>query len=117
MASRAFVHRRFCGGLRIWQWMMAEVEEAPAVGIGKPLTVFHRYVEPVVFAIEIATSRWFLARAVRESRIKNASQLLDEHSSFRKRARRQIGINIFLLDVDVMIFREARLPVVETVWC
>src|SRR5262245_19976334 len=117
MASPAFVHRRFRSGLCIWQWMMAKGEEPPAVGTGKPLTVFHRNVDPVVLAIEKATSGWFLARAVRENRIKDPGQLFDKYCSFRKRARRQIRINIFLLDVHVMIFREACLSVVERVGC
>ncbi len=42
MASRTFGHRRFRGSRRIWQWMMPEGEEAPAVGLGKTLAVFHR---------------------------------------------------------------------------
>ena len=40
--------------------MMPEGEEAPAVGPGKSLTVFHCYVDAVVRTVEIPASGWFL---------------------------------------------------------
>src|SRR5580700_5164546 len=88
--------------------MMAEGEEAPAIGIGKALTVFHRHVDAVVCAVEIPASGWFLTRAVWKSRVKNPGQFFYDDRSFRKLACLQISINVFLLDVYVMIFGEVR---------
>ncbi len=42
MAASTFGHRLFRGGLIVGQWVMSEREEAPAVGLGKTLAVFHR---------------------------------------------------------------------------
>src|ERR1700720_3062001 len=95
--------------------MMPEGEEAPAVGLSKALAVFDSRVDAVVGAVEEPASRWFCTRAVRESRTQKAIQFFDDNGSFWKRTRLQVRINVFLLDVDVMIFREARLSVVEAV--
>src|SRR4029077_4135365 len=105
----------FSGGLRIWQWMMPESEEAPVIGLSKLLTVFHRYIDPVVLAVEISTSRWFIPRAVGILRIKNPRQLFYEDRSFWKGACLQIGIDVFLFYVYVMIFGEVRLSIIEAV--
>src|SRR5262249_58901872 len=112
MASCTLSHRLFSGGLFIRKWVVSEGEEAPAVGLGKSLTVFYGQVDAVVLAVEIAAPGWFLARAVWKSRIKNPRQLLYDYRSFRKLARLQICIDVFLLDVDVMIFGKSRFPVV-----
>src|SRR4029077_17359827 len=97
--------------------MMPESEEAPVVGLSKLLTVFHRYVDTVVLAVKISTSGRFFPRAVRKLRIKNPRQLFYEDRSFGKGARLQIGIDVFLFDVHVMIFGEVCLCVVEGIGC
>src|SRR5262250_1116539 len=94
---------------------MAEVEKAPSVRLGEALAVFHRNVEPVIRSVEISASGGLGARAIGEGGIKNAGQFLDNHSSFRKRPRFQIRVHVLLLNIDVMVFGEARLAVVETV--
>src|ERR1700720_3061139 len=96
--------------------MMPEGEEAPAVGLSKALAVFDSRVDAVVGAVEEPASRWFCTRAVRESRTQKASQFFDDNRSFGKRTRLQVRIDVFRLDVDVMIFGETRFPVVESVW-
>src|ERR1700752_4028189 len=115
MASRTLSHRRFRGGLLIWQWMMPESEEAPAVGLRKTLAVFHRYVDAVELTIEKSPSGWFGARAVWKSRIQNPSQFFYDDCSLGKGARLEVGIHIFSLDVHVVIFGEACLTIVETI--
>jgi len=95
--------------------MMPKSKEAPAVGLCKALTVFYCQVDAVVLAIEIPTSGWFLTRAVWESRVKNPGQFFYDDSSFWKLARLQIRINVFLLNIDVMIFGEVRLSIIEPV--
>ena len=42
VAASTFGQRLFRGGLIVGQWVMSEREEAPAVGLGKTLAVFHR---------------------------------------------------------------------------
>src|SRR6266404_8160012 len=70
MASRTFAHRLFRGCLVIRQWMMPESEETPLVGLSKPLTVFHCYIDSVVLAIEKPASGWFRARPVWKCRFR-----------------------------------------------
>jgi len=94
---------------------MPEIKEPPAVGLRKPLTVFHRYVETVELTVEIPPPGGFGPGAVRKRWIKYACQLLDDDGSLRKRTCLQIHIQIFLFYVYVMIFGEARLSVVETI--
>src|SRR5258708_7376451 len=117
MAASTFARRGFFSGLGVWQGMMPEIKEPPAVGLRKPLTVFHRYVETVELAVEISPAGRFRPRAVRKPRIKNACQLLDDDGSFGKRTRRQIHIQIFFFYVYVMIFGKSRFPVVKTIRC
>src|SRR5258705_7241974 len=94
--------------------MMPESVVTPAVGLGILLTVFYRKVDAVELTIEIPASRWFLARAVWKSRIEDASQFFYYDRSLWKVACLQIRINVFLLDVDVMIFGEVRLGAVRS---
>src|SRR2546427_6469593 len=115
MASRTFGHRRLRGRFGIRQWMMAESEEAPPICLRESLAVFDSRVDAVVGAVEEPASRWFCTRAVRESRTQKAIQFFDNDGSFWKRTRLQVRIDVFRLDVDVMIFRESRFPVVEAV--
>src|SRR5215813_11931167 len=113
MAACAFTNRRLRSRLRIRQWMMAESEEPPTIGFCKPLAVFHSYVDAVVLTIEIPASGWFSSRAVWKGWIENPGQFFHKHCSFGKGARLQVGINILLLDVNVMIFRETRFAIVK----
>src|SRR5262249_40436131 len=71
--------------------------------------------DAVVDAVEEPASRWFRTRAVREGRTQNASQFFDDNCSFGKRTGLQVRIDIFRLDVDVMVFGESCVPVVEPV--
>src|SRR5262249_6587371 len=113
MASRTFARGRFLGSIRIRQGMMPECEEAPVVGLRKALTVFYCYVDAVVLTVEIPASGRFLTRAVWKSRIKNSRQLLYDDRSFWKLACLEIHINVFLLNVHVMVFGEVSPSVVE----
>src|SRR6201998_4182930 len=115
MAASTFGNRLFRGGLVGGQRVMPKSEEAPAVCFGKPLTVFDGQVDTVVLAIEIPPSGWFGARAVWKGRIKNSSQFFYNDCSFGKGACPQKRIDIFLFDVYMMIFGEARLSVVQAV--
>src|SRR5215469_4690060 len=103
MASCTFRRRLFCCRLVIRQGMMAEREETPAIGLGKALTVFYGQVDAVVRAVEESAPGWFLAGAVWESRIKDPREFFYDDRSFRKLTCLQIHINVFLLDVDVMV--------------
>src|SRR5262249_19604014 len=95
--------------------MMAEGEEAPAVRLRKALVVFNGDVDSVVCPVEISAARRLFARAVGECRFKNAGEFLYDDGPFRKLTRFQVGINIFLLDVDMVVFREIGLPIVEAI--
>src|ERR1700754_832885 len=92
--------------------MMAECVVPPAVGIGILLTVFYRQVDTVVLAIEVSTSGSFVARAVGKGRIEDPSQFFYDDRSFWKIACLQIRIDVFLLDVHMMIFGEVGLGAV-----
>src|SRR3954463_8007899 len=109
MASRTLAHRPFRGSLVIGQWMMSEGEVTPSVRLGKFLAVFDLHVDSVVRAIEIPAPGRFRARAVRKSGIKKTGQFFYNDCSFWKLAFLQIGINVFLLYVHVMVFGEVRL--------
>src|ERR1700758_1616711 len=115
VASGTFGHGRFSRSLLIRQRIMAEGKKAPAVRLRKPLAVLDGKVNPVVLAVEKSATGWFFTRSVGKSWIKNASQLFYNDRSFGKRTRLQIGVNVFLLNVDVMIFGKVRLSVVETI--
>src|SRR5215470_10461324 len=117
MASCAFSHRRFSRRFGIRQWMMTEGKESPAIRLSKPLIVLHGNVNSVVLTIEISASGWFCTRPVWKSWIKNASQFFDNDRSLRELAILQICLDVLLLNVDMMIFREVRLPVVEAIGC
>jgi hypothetical protein len=88
---------------------MPKSEETPPIRVSKLLTVFHRYVDAVVRAVKISTSGRFRTRAVGKLRIKNQRQLFYENRSFGKLACLQIGIDVFLFYVYVMVFGEVRL--------
>jgi hypothetical protein len=60
MAASTFARRGFFSGLGVWHGMMPEIKEPPTVGLRKPLTVFHRYVETVELAVEIPPPGRFL---------------------------------------------------------
>src|SRR5262249_23621505 len=100
---------------RIRKRMMPEVEEAPAVRFGKPFAVFHGYIHAVVFAVEISSAGWFGTRAVGKGWVKNAREFLDDDGPFREGAGLQIGIEVFLLYKNWVVFGEARLAVVEAI--
>src|SRR5215471_13040753 len=104
VATGAFGRRGFLGPRRVGKRMMAEIEEAPAVRSSKSLAVFHGYIHAVVFAVEISPAGWFRARAVGKGGIENASQFLDEDGAFGKGTGLEVHVQIFLLDVDVVIF-------------
>jgi hypothetical protein len=110
-----FLNRRFSRGFLIRQRMMPKSKKAPTVRLSKPILVLHAKVNTVVLAVEISPSRWFCARTVWKSWFKNTSQFFDNDGSFGKLTGLQIGIDIFLLNVDVMIFGKARLSVVQSI--
>src|SRR5215475_2378087 len=117
MASCAGSHGRFSRAFGIRQWVMTEGKESPAIRLSKPLTVLHGNVNSVVLTIEISASGWFCTRPVWKGWIKNASQFFDNDCSFWEFTILQICLDVLLLNVDVMIFREVRLPVVEAIRC
>ena len=94
---------------------MPESEESPAIRLSEPLAIFHRKVNPVVFAVEKASTGWFFPRAVRKSGVKNPSQFFYDDRSFGKGTRLQIRIYIFFLYLHVVIFGKARVSVIEAV--
>src|SRR5580704_3194202 len=115
MTSRTFGHRRFRGSLRIGQWMMPVREKPPAVGLRKPLTVFHGQVDTVELAVEKSTPGRFGTRAVGKRRTKHSSQFFYNDGSFGKGASLQISVHILGFYVYMMILGEPRFPVVEAV--
>src|SRR6266446_7230801 len=117
MATSAFACRGFFSGLGVRQRMMPKIEKPPAVGLGKPLTVFDRYVETVELAVEIPSAGRFRPRAVRKRWIKNACQFFDDDGSFGKGTGLQIHIHIFFFYVYMMILGKSSLSVVETIGC
>src|SRR5262245_29603082 len=52
------------GELVVRQRVVAEGEEAPAVGLREPLAVLHGHVDAVVLAVEVSASGGFLPRTV-----------------------------------------------------
>src|SRR5580692_2134100 len=116
MAPCALGDRRFCGSLRIRQWMMPKSEEPPVVRLSETLAVFHCYVDAVVFAVEISPSGWFSTGTVRKRGTENTSEFLYNDRPFGQGARLQVRIDVLLFYVDVMILREIRFSVVEAVW-
>src|SRR5262245_55176868 len=115
MAPGTLGRRCFCGELVVRQRVVAEGEEAPAVGLREPLAVLHRHVDAVVLAVEVATSGGFLARTVRKRRGEHARQLLHDDSSFGEGPGLQVRVDVLLLHVDVVILGKARLAVSEAV--
>src|SRR5260370_39162397 len=95
--------------------MMNESKEAPSVGLGKLLTVFHGSVDAVVLAVEKPASRWFRTRAVRKRRTQKPGQFLYNERSFGKGACLQVHIHVSCLYVDVVIFGKPSFPIVEAV--
>src|SRR4029450_12145760 len=87
---------------------MPKRKKAPVVGFGEALTVFDRYIDPVETAGEIPTPGGFCARAVWKSGVKNPVEFFYNDRSLWKVACFQIGINVFLLYVHVMVFGEVR---------
>ena len=85
---------------------MAECVVPPAVGVGILLTIFYCDVDTVVLAVEVSTSGRFGAGAVWKLRIKDPREFFYYDRSFWHVARFQIRINVFLLDVYMMIFGE-----------
>src|SRR5580693_7480259 len=115
MATGTFGNGRLRCRLGIRQWMMAESEEAPAIRIREPLAVFDGRVDPVVDAVEEPTPRGLSSRTIREGRTQNASQFFNDDRSLGKRTRLQVRVDVFRLDVDVVIFGESGFPVVKPV--
>src|SRR5580692_8396392 len=95
--------------------MVPKSEEAPVIRLGEPLAVLHCHVDAVVSAVEITSTGWLLSGAVRKSRVKNPGQLFYDDRSFWKLACLQIGVDVFLFNVYVVILGEVRLPIVEAV--
>src|SRR5882762_6584333 len=95
--------------------MMPEVEEAPAVGVREPLAVLDGYVEAVELAGEIPPAGRFRPRAVRKRWIKNACQFFDDDGSFGEGTGLEAHVQVFLFDIDMVVFGEARLAVVEAI--
>src|SRR5215467_5664833 len=95
--------------------MMSEVEETPPVRCSKPLAIFYGHIHAVEFAVEIAPTGWFGARTVGKARIENASQFLDEDGPFGEGTGFEINVQVFLFDVDVVVFGEACFAVVEAI--
>src|SRR5246127_1632557 len=108
MATGTFGNGRLRGRLGIGQGMMTESEEAPAISIREPLAVFDCRVDAIVDAVEEPASRWFCTRSIREGRVQNAGEFLDNDRPFGEGTRLQIGIDVLLLYVNVMIFWESR---------
>jgi len=115
MAPCTFLNRRFSRGFLIRQRMMPKSKKTPTVRLSKPLIVLYAKVNPVVLAVGISPSRRFCARAVLKSWFKNTSQFFDNDGFFGKLTGLQIGIDVFLLNVDVMIFGKARLSIVQSI--
>ena len=109
MASGALRRRSFRGGLLVWQWMMPIGEESPAVRFCEALAVFYGHVDAVVSTVKVPASGGFLAGAVWERWVKNPGHFFYDDRSFWKVACFKICINVFLLDIYVMIFGEVRL--------
>src|SRR6201984_3375042 len=109
MAVATFGCRGFFSPFSIGKRVMPEVEKSPPVRCSKPLAIFYRYIHAVVFAVEISSTGWVSARAVREGRIAHARQLLDEDGPFGKGTGLEVRVQVFLLDVDMVVFGEARL--------
>src|SRR5215470_14414077 len=97
--------------------MMSEIEEAPAIRCCEPFAVFHADIHAVVFTVEISSAGWLRARAVRKGWVEDASQFLDENGPFGKGTGLEVNVQVFLLDIDVVIFGEAGLAVVEAIGC
>src|SRR5262245_23290553 len=72
MTACALGRRSFLCRFGIGKRVVAEVEEAPAIGRGESLAIFHSHVHAVVFTVEISSARWFGARTIREGGIQNA---------------------------------------------
>src|SRR5215471_9859879 len=72
MTAGALGRRSFLCRFGIRKRVVAEVEEAPAIGRGESLAVFHSHVHAVVFTVEISSAGWFGARTIGEGGIQDA---------------------------------------------
>src|ERR1700747_710538 len=93
--------------------MVSKVEEAPAVGCGESLTVLHSDVQAGVCAVEISSSGWLGARSIRKGRVENPSQFFNQDGAFGKGTGFEVDVQVLLLDVDMVIFREVGFALVE----
>src|SRR5258705_13285140 len=72
MTPGALGRRSFFCRFGIGKRVVAEVEEAPAIGCGEFLAIFHSHVHAVVFTVEISSAGWFGARTIGEGGIQDA---------------------------------------------
>src|ERR1051325_8647713 len=117
MAPGAFGCGGFFSPRRIRKWVMPEVEEAPSIRCSKSLAVFYGDIHAVEFAVEISSTGRFGTRTVGKGRIENARQFLDEDGSFGEGTGLEVHVEIFLFDVDVVVFGEVGFAVVEGIGC
>src|ERR1700756_6071743 len=93
--------------------MMSKVEEAPAVRCGESLTVLHSDVEAVLCPFEISSSGWLGARSIRKGGVEIPSQFFSQDGAFGKGTGFEVDVQVLLLDVDMVVFREVGFAVVE----
>src|SRR5215470_10528740 len=96
---------------------MSEVDKTPSIRCSESLAIFNRDIHAVVFAVEVSSAGWFRARAVGKGGIENARQLLNEDGTFGKGTNLEVRVQILFLDINVVIFGESGLAIVQAVGC
>src|SRR5262249_2898032 len=95
--------------------VMAESKETPSVRFGETLTVLHSQVDAVERAVEEAAPGRLGAGSIRESRIKQARQFLDDDRALREHTRLHVGVDVLRLDIYIVEFGKVGHPIVQTI--
>lgn len=78
---------------------MPKCEEPPAVGLGKPLTVLHSYIDAVVHTVEVSAAGLLCTRATRKCGVKDPGEFFYNDRAFGKRPCLQIRIDVTRDDI------------------
>ena len=94
---------------------MIEIEVAPSPRVGKALRVLDGHICAIERAREIPSSRRLLSRAIRVFPGQCELQLLEQDCAFGKYFRLLVYLVRSRFHVDIVIFREAGLAIVERI--
>src|ERR1700732_364944 len=114
MAKSAFLPWLHLGG-RSLRLGMIEIEVSPPPGVGITLRVLDGHIRAIERPREIPSSRRLLSRAIRVFSGQRELQLLEHDCAFGKYFRLLVDLVCSRLHVDIVIFGEAGLAIVERI--